>query len=66
MYDISMVFIYVLTLCLYWPVFSNVLGGWESSREAVGDAWGIIEGQLEHHWIILERSRERMITCDVI
>ena len=52
-------------LCLYLWLFSFVFEAWEGSREALGDALGIIEGQLGHLRGILDKSREIMITCDV-
>ena len=39
---------------------SRVFAAWTGSRGALGDAWGIIEGS------ILDKTRERMITCDVL
>ena len=51
---------------IYILLVSTVLLAWEGSREALGDAWGIIEGQLGHPRSILDKSRDRMITCDVI
>ena len=39
-------FVYVLKRCLYLHVFSYVFEAWERSREAFGDVWGIIEGNL--------------------
>ena len=50
--------------CVHIRVFR--LGPWEGSQEALGDAWGIIEGQLGDFRSILDKSRERMRTCDVI
>ena len=76
MFSIHISYTYLLIfhyccLCIVdaMPVFivlSNVCFAWEGSREALGDAWGIIEGQLGRPWGILGTSRERMITCDVV
>ena len=58
---------HVLTLCLYFILFSRVLGAWEGSREALGDAWGIIEGQLapSEHLGQVERQNDNM-RCDMM
>ena len=56
----------MFTLCLYLPLFSRAWVAWEGSREAVGDALGIIEGALGHPGSTLDKSGERMRTCDVI
>ena len=56
----------VLTLCLSFHMCSIVLRAWEASRDALGDAWGIIEGQLGDLRSILDESRERMTACDVM
>ena len=47
-------------------VFSIVLRAWDGSRDALGDAWGFNVGQLGHLRSILDKSRDRVITCDVI
>ena len=46
--------------------FLQLCFAWEDSREALGDAWGIIEGQLGDLRSISDKLRERMMTCDVI
>ena len=54
--DVIVVFARV-SLCLF---------GWEGSRAERGNAWGIIDGQFGYLQSIFDKSRERMITCDVI
>ena len=56
-------------MLVFGRVSFYVLEAWEGPREELGDAWGILGGQLGHPRSILEaprgKSRERMITCDV-
>ena len=47
-------------------MFSHALEAGEGSQEALGDARGIIEGQPGDLRSILDKSRDRLITCDVV
>ena len=64
-YSVGFVYVFLCHACISL-CFRMFLGARGASREVLGDARSIIQGQLGHLRRILDKSRARMITCDVI